>query len=92
MTDQHQVRVVRQHDETDLDYHEMVLIGRRESSGRWVEHEKRDSIGRLNAKGGVRWHIAICNNPDCSAEMVVQLDEIIKQIASDAYLDPKEQA
>lgn len=82
-----QVRVIRPHNETPPDwggYHEMVLIGRRNDDGTWTEYEQRDSIGRLN-RGGKRWHIAICNNTKCRAEMVVQLDQIIEDLASVVY-------
>jgi hypothetical protein len=89
----HQVRVIRPHNETSpgwKDYHEMVLIGRRNDDGTWTEHERRDSIGRLN-RGGKRWHIAVCNNTECRAEMVVQLDEILADLA-DAVPRPRDSA
>lgn len=88
MSDKHQVRVIRPHNETSPDwsgYHEMVLTGRRNDDGTWTEYEYRDSIGRLN-RGGTRWHIAICNNTECHAEMVVQLDQIITDIGESVPL------
>lgn len=81
------VRVLHEHDDVeDLPgYHEMVLMGRpgalRHSSNLDVVY--RDSIGRESRGAYTRWHVAICNNPWCGAEALVQLDETVKGILSE---------
>jgi len=41
--------------------------------------EYRDSLGRKQAKGinHHRWHVLICNDPDCKATMLVNEEDLI---------------
>ena len=75
----HRVRIMRRHKANDFDYHEMRML---RTSERGPEVVYRDTIGR-KGKGYTRWHRVICNNPDCPAEMLVQLDTTITAIAAE---------
>ena len=87
--DPHQVRVIRPHNETSPDwndYHEMVLVGRPNDDGPWTQYEIRDAIGRRHPHAWRRWHIAICNNTECRAEMIVQFDAVVGRFAEEVGL------
>lgn len=74
------VRKIRDHFESEWGGHAMVLIGRREAPYKWRTHVWRDRLGRANGSTTM-WHVAICNNPQCPAEMLVQFDDEVRQAA-----------
>lgn len=76
------VKLIHPHLETDFDpYHEMVLMGYRKP-----DVEYRDSLGRRHQHGYTRWHRAICNNPDCPGEALIQLDRVTVDACSEVGL------
>lgn len=80
------VKVLKEHNPiSEFDRHQMVMIGRHRGYRDWQTHEMRDSLGRPNNGGYTLWHVAICNAPDCKAEMIVALSPLIDHLAVAAY-------
>lgn len=59
----------------------MALIGRRRGFGDWETTRRLDKAGRKRGRTTL-WHVAICLDPKCPAEMVVQLDDEVASAAS----------
>lgn len=65
------IKLEHGHDNTDLDYHETLFMG---------ETVMLDRLGRANNNGTRTWLVAICNNSDCAARVLVRDDILTSYI------------